>query len=292
MAIVAMTLLCIVMLMVSGLLPMRLGGAMLGGGILVVLVAWREDHRGVSILWRGICYLAAPAFSVYLMGGVDALTLDGRLFVAMGFAGNLLIIIALSWLINLYNFMDGADGLAAVQAMATSLPGGFLFCLAGHHALGMICFVIAAAALGFLFWNWAPAKLFMGDVGSCFLGFMFGMLMLAGEYTDSVPVPVWLVLLAIFIWDATLTLLKRLVAGETWYAAHKQHAFQKLLQMRMSHSTLALWVLALNVIVLWPLALVAHTRPPLAPYMVFASMVIMTAVWLAIQAIWLKQAPK
>ncbi len=290
-AIVIMVLLCIVALMWFGSLPLNLGGGMLAGCMLVVLVAWIDDHGDVAIRWRGVCYLAAPALSVYLIGGVDVTGLDSGFFASMGFVEDVLIILALSWLINLYNFMDGADGFAAMQSITASLIGGLFFWSSRQYDLALICFAMMASCLGFLFWNWSPARIFMGDVGSCMLGFMFGMLMLAGERTDSVPVSIWCILLALFIWDATLTLLKRLVLGECWYAAHRTFAFHRLMQMGMNHSTLALWALAFNVVILWPMALVAYTMPSLSTYMLIASVVIMMTVWSVIQLVYLKRAP-
>ena len=146
---------------------------------------------------------------------------------------------------------------AAVQYICTGIIGGLLFRLQGEAGLTMVCFVLAAAGAGFLIWNWPPAKIFMGDVGSYFIGFTFGVLVLVGEQTGSVPMLVWTVLLAIFVWDATLTLARRAATGEKWYAAHRSHAYQRLVQLGMSHRQVAIGFLLINVCLLWPLAYLA-----------------------------------
>ncbi len=146
--------------------------------------------------------------------------------------------------------MDGTDGLGAIQAICAGIMGGILFRLQGEAGLAMVCFVLAAASAGFLILNWSPAKIFMGDVGSYLIGFAFGVLVLLGEQTASVPALVWSVLLAVFVWDATLTLVKRAVFGEPWYAAHRAHAYQRLGQLGISHRQVAIGFLLINVCLL------------------------------------------
>ena len=179
--------------------------------------------------------------------------------------------------------MDGTDGLAAIEAMCVSLFVGVLFWLEGQYGIAMLCFVILASNCGFLFWNWPPAKIFMGDAGSCTLGFCFGVLTVIGEIKGTIPFAVWLILLSIFICDATLTLLMRVIKGGKWYQAHKSHAYQRLVQLGMSHKNLALNLLLINVMILWPMAHMAFVWGEYSYYIAAASILLISVLWGAIQ---------
>ncbi|MDZ7736192.1 MAG: glycosyltransferase family 4 protein [Gammaproteobacteria bacterium] len=229
----------------------------LGMGLFVAAVGWREDHRHIPQLWRGLLYLSAAALAVIAAGGLPVIDL-GVVSLHWGHIGSVLAVLGIAWLTNLYNFMDGADALAGLQAVTAGLAGGLMFFWAGAPGPALVALILAGAAAGFLCWNWPPAKIFMGDVGSCLLGFAFGVLALVGELQGTVPVLVWLILLSFFVWDATLTLAARILAGENWYQAHRAHAYQRLLQMGWSHRRLALAFLGGNVLILWPLAAWAY----------------------------------
>jgi Fuc2NAc and GlcNAc transferase len=281
-AIAVVTLLSIILLGLTGLFTVQETLAMAGGGMLVAAVGWREDHSPIAAHWRGLAYLAAVAWALYWLDGLDSLRIGGEL-IALGWPGMLAALFGMAWLTNLYNFMDGTDALAATQAVTASLAAGFLLWQGEAAGPAILALVIAAAASGFLCWNWPPARIFMGDVGSCLLGFLFAVLALIGERHGTVPVLLWVILLGGFIWDATLTLCMRVVRGERWYAAHRSHAYQRLVQLGWSHRRLALAFLALNLLVLWPLAWLAASQPPLAPYATAISAAICALIWLGIQ---------
>ena len=148
------------------------------------VIGWIDDHKHIPALWRAIAYAIAAVFSVYCLDGFNHPRL-GSYILSLGVVGNVLAVIWIVWMTNLYNFMDGTDAFAAVQAICIGLSAGVLFWLGGQYAVAMVCFVILAANCGFLFWNWPPAKIFMGDVGRCALGFYFGVLawaILTGRY--------------------------------------------------------------------------------------------------------------
>ena len=147
----------------------------------------------------------------------------------------------------------------------------------------MVCFVILASSCGFLFWNWPPAKIFLGDVGSCTLGFCFGVLAVIGEVEGSVSLAVWVILLSIFICDATLTLLMRIIKGEKWHNAHCSHAYQRWVQMGASHKRLALSVLLINIMILWPMAAIAFVWDEYSYYIAAASIFLISVLWGSIQ---------
>jgi Fuc2NAc and GlcNAc transferase len=146
----------------------------------------------------------------------------------------------------------------------------------------LLCIALASAAAGFLCWNWPPARIFMGDAGSCFVGFMFGVLVLAGHRTGAVPLPAWLILLSIFLVDATLTLARRVVSGEKWYSPHRTHAYQLLVLAGLSHRRLALWMLGVACLLLGPLAVLVADHRALWPVAVLV-LTVAAAGWAAIQ---------
>ena len=123
----------------------------------------------------------------------------------------------------------------------------------------------------------------MGDVGSCLLGFVFGVMSIIGEKEGTVTIAIWFILLAVFIGDATLTLLMRVTNGEKWYQAHKSHAYQRLAQLGMSHKCLALNLLLMNVIILWPMAYMAFVWGEYSYYIVATSVLLVSVLWCGIQ---------
>ena len=141
-----------------------------------------------------------------------------------------LAILAIIWSTNLYNFMDGVDGLAGAQAVLVGTTTAILSTVIGHDDLAIASGMLAASVGGFLVWNWPPAKIFMGDCGSGLLGFFIAVLAIASESRGAVPLLVWVLLMSLFWIDATATLAKRFVSRETWYKAHCSHAYQQLVR--------------------------------------------------------------
>ena len=190
----------------------------------------------------------------------------------MGLGCQLLALVGLVWMINLYNFMDGNDGLAGLEALCASALGGLLLASSGLGGLGEAALVLAGACAGFLVWNWPPAKIFMGDVGSGFLGFVFGVLAIASAKERSWLLWPWLILLAVFIVDSIVTLVRRLITGERWYEAHCSHAYQHAARRWGSHTKVTLTVAAINVAWLFPLACVACVWPASGPLFALAAL--------------------
>ena len=171
------------------------------------------------------------------------------------------VTIAISWLVNLFNFMDGADALAGIQTMLVSLPVGIILYVSNEWEAALLCFSLVAGTAGFLILNWPPAKIFMGDVGSCTLGFTIGGLILIGYLQHALSIYIGLILLSAFITDATLTLLSRIINREKWYQAHCCHAYQRYLQMGHTHRQLAIIFTCFGVVVLWPLTYLVYIIP-------------------------------
>ena len=266
-----------------GLVSPEVALALSGGGLLVGWVGWMDDHQHVAPQWRLLVQGVAAAWALYWLGGMETVALgDAQLVLDWG--GTLIALVAIVWLTNLYNFMDGVDGLAGMQAVTVAATVGVLFMFSGAIGLAGLAWLIVAAAAGYLWWNWPPAKIFMGDVGSGLLGFIFAVLAIAGEKTADVPALLWLIPLAIFVYDATFTLLLRLYRRERWYAAHRSHAYQRLNQLGWSHRKVTGYALIANVVILFPVSWFAWRYPHLLIWFLVALTVMMWCLWQIIQS--------
>jgi Fuc2NAc and GlcNAc transferase len=188
------------------------------------------------------------------------------------------------WAINLYNFVDGIDGLAAGEAVSTGVIGGLILLAMGEYGLAMVALLIAAANAGFLPLNWAPAKLFMGDVGSGMLGYLFAVLAVASENARAVPLLIWVLLLGAFVFDATVTLCRRIAHGERWYHAHHSHAYQRMVQAGRSHAAVSSMILLIN-LALAVLAIVAWLRPTFFLISIGAGTLLLSIIYLSVERI-------
>lgn len=256
--------------------------ALLGGGVVLSIIGWIDDHRHVSAAVRAVFHLLAAFWAVYWLGGLSQLNL-GSFQLPLPMIGSVLAVIGVVWLINLYNFMDGIDGIAGGQGVVAALMGGLLLWLGGNQGLAMLAWALAAACAGFLVWNWSPARIFMGDVGSGLIGFIFAVFALASEKGGAVPLLIWILLLLVFVVDATLTLMKRLIRGEKWYTAHRSHGYQLLVQKGWSHRRVSMGVLGIGMVVLWPLALWGWWVPELMVWLFLTAATLLVLVWWRIQ---------
>ena len=180
--------------------------------------------------------------------------LDGWAFVFLA--------LALTWLTNLYNFMDGADGLAAGMTVIGFGAYASAALLAGHSHFATLNFAVSAAALGFLLFNFHPARIFLGDVGSIPLGFLAGVCGFYGWQTDIWPAWFPVLVYSPFIVDASLTLLKRLLRGEKIWHAHSQHYYQKLVHSGLGQRKMALFEYLLMLIVAITSVISLQLTPP------------------------------
>jgi Fuc2NAc and GlcNAc transferase len=259
-----------------GLLSPRVAVALFGGGLAVAVVGWIDDRRDVSRGIRAAVHLSAGAWAAAWLGGMPAVQV-GTGSVPLGPAGYMIAALGIAWLINLYNFMDGIDGLAGGEGVTAGLFGAVLLWLAGAPALAAVALLVAGACIGFLPWNWMPARIFMGDVGSGFLGFVFGTLAVASERAGAVPLLAWLILLGVFVFDATTTLFRRMLRGEAWYREHRSHAYQRAVQSGLTHAQVTTAALCTNAL-LAVLAWTGSTRPELLPL----ALLVATAVLLVL----------
>jgi Fuc2NAc and GlcNAc transferase len=151
--------------------------------------------------------------------------------------------------------MDGIDGIASVEAICVCLGGAALYLLAGQTALAALPLLLGAAVAGFLYWNFPPARIFMGDAGSGFLGIVLGTLSLQAGWVAPELFWSWVILLGVFVCDATFTLIRRLLRGDKVYEAHRSHAYQYASRQFGRHLPVTLAVGAINLFWLLPIAL-------------------------------------
>ena len=212
------------------------------GALLVAIVSWLDDLYSISFVWRLMTHIAAGVLIVSTDGYWTTLSLGPDLTYHIAWLGSAVTVVWIVWVINAYNFMDGIDGIAALQGLAASAAWALIATRAGN---GFYIFpsIVFASLLGFIVHNWHPAKVFIGDVGSAFLGFTFACmpLMFAAEESSVaglLPVASILILWP-FIFDTVLTLVRRLLRGEMVWQAHREHLYQRLVISGLSQRTVA-----------------------------------------------------
>jgi Fuc2NAc and GlcNAc transferase len=221
--------------------------------LVLAVMGFVDDLRPLGISQRIGLHVMAAAVALLLLESVPALEFPWGALEPAWLRGGLLLL-GLVWLINLYNFMDGIDGLAAIEAIFFCLALALLTGFSDAPVTTMLSLGLALAVTGFLYFNLPPAKLFMGDLGSNYLGYMLAVL--GGTAIQSGNVNVWtlLVLLGVFIVDATATLVGRMRAGLVWYHAHRSHAYQQAALRMGSHGNVVFVIALINVCWLLPMA--------------------------------------
>ncbi len=220
-------------------------GISLGTGLLAV-VSWIDDLRGLSPATRLLVQGAAVAIGVFAPPEAHN--------VLLGWPGPALYftVVGLLWVwwINLFNFMDGIDGLAGSEAAA--IGGGLLlFTMIGEGTdpeAALLAAGVIGAAIGFLVWNWSPAQIFLGDVGSVPLGYLLGFMLIdlaaRGRWKIALILPLY------FLADATITLFRRLLRGERVWQAHREHYYQQAVRRRLGHAAVVRRVIAADLLLI------------------------------------------
>ncbi len=222
-------------------------------GVGLAAVGLWDDLKELGIPLRLCLQGAAVCTALLILPGLPVLpfpgfTVDNPLLLA--------VVLGLGWvwLINLYNFMDGIDGLAATEGIFVALALGWFALQAGLHGSSLLLLSLAVILAGFLCFNWSPAHLFMGDAGSNFLGYALAAYGLALAQDGAITLWTLVILLMVFITDSTVTLVKRMRAGVVWYHGHRSHAYQLLARAGRSHAKVVVGVAGINVFWLLPLA--------------------------------------
>jgi Fuc2NAc and GlcNAc transferase len=241
-----------------------LGWFLLGLGALLAAVGFRDDIQHLPARLRfGVQVLVCMGI-LFAIGDLPDLVFSvGLEFQVAGWFLFALLLLVGVWWINLFNFMDGIDGIAGAQAVFMLLAGAALAVWTNAESVSspawQLMLFVALATVGFLLLNWPPAKIFMGDVGSTWLPYTIFALALISVQSSWLSYASWLVLAAVFVTDTTTTLISRVLQGECWFEAHSTHAYQRLSRLakvdrNTSHRLVTLLVIAVNVLWLAPLA--------------------------------------
>jgi len=207
-------------------------------GLPISIIGLVDDIISVSARSRLTIQILSALGVVLLLGGLKSI--DGWSFsVSETIILSAIAMVGVVWFTNLFNFLDGIDGYIGSEVI--------FICIASYLLWGItLPLFLAAATLGFLRWNWQPAKIFMGDVGSTLLGFTIGVFAIYYQNMGKSSIIVWLMLSSLFWFDATLTLYRRWRNGETLSNAHKKHAYQRIVQYGFSHQKTALYSILIN----------------------------------------------
>lgn len=233
-------------------LPFVIG--IVGAGAAVAMLGFLDDHGHIAARWRLLGHFSSAIWALYWLVGLPPLALFGYTF-DLGVIGHVLAAVYIVWLINLYNFMDGIDGIASIEAICICCSSALLYVLLDGSSLTLVPVLLAAAVAGFLCWNFPPAKIFMGDAGSGFLGLALAVLSLQAAWFKAELLWSWIILLGVFVVDATFTLLRRLLRGDKVYEAHRSHAYQFASRQFSAHRPVTLAVMLINLMWLLPMAL-------------------------------------
>ena len=254
-----------------GVIDLSLFVALAGGGIAVAAVGFFDDRTPLTAGSRLIVHIGAALWALAWLGGLPPLQFGATVF-TFGWLGYVLGVLGIVWTLNLFNFMDGIDGLAASEAVFIGWAGAAAALLAGQRVLAAAALVFGAACGGFLGWNLPRAKIFMGDVGSGFLGYVVAVLALAAARDNPVGLLVWLILGGFFFVDATVTFIRRICRGESPSEPHRSHAYQWLSRTWRSHGRVTGLALAINVLWLLPWAMAASHHPTYAGWFVLVAL--------------------
>ena len=205
-----------------------------GAALLVAAVSWRDDIGALPVLVRFGAHATAAVVVVVALGYWAVLEAPGVGLLRIGYLGLPITFLWIVGLTNAYNFMDGIDGIAGIQAV---VAGAGWVALAGstNRIEAWLGLLLAASCLGFLVFNWPPAKIFMGDVGSAFLGFSFAALAVIGAHHDPRLALGGILVVWPFVFDTSFTLVRRLRRGENVFQAHRSHLYQRLVLAGHSH---------------------------------------------------------
>lgn len=227
--------------------------SILFAALMIALIGWIDDKKNVSAKLRAFIHFLAALIVVQSFKNNLSLSFS-PIGTLNNYFASTFSVFYLVWMTNLFNFMDGIDGIATSQAFVVSILSALFAICNGSFELSLIYFTLAAATAGFLPYNWQPAKIFMGDVCSGFLGFTLGALSLYGEFKQDLPWGVPVILMGTFITDTTVTLIQRILRKQKFYSAHRDHAYQKATKLGYSHQTVTLSNIALTCLWLGPIA--------------------------------------
>ncbi|HCA56537.1 MAG TPA: hypothetical protein DEP46_00985 [Blastocatellia bacterium] len=215
------------------------------GGVLIAAVSFIDDLRDLPFYVRLFAHSIAAALLIADSGAITEISYSvSGSSVSLGLLAVPLTFGAILWMINAYNFMDGIDGIAGLQALVAAAGWVIFAAIFGDNEVKWLALSIGGSAIGFLVLNWSPARIFMGDVGSAFLGFAFAALPLLAFNTPNVPrglVPLFALLVVFpFVFDTVFTFARRLTNREKVWKAHRSHLYQRMVINGASHASVTL----------------------------------------------------
>ncbi|WP_428026066.1 MraY family glycosyltransferase [Arcobacter sp.] len=209
-------------------------------GIIISIVSFFDDLYELSSKLRLIIQSLVALGALFILGGLESITF-GIFEVTNVIITNLFAFLLIVWFINLTNFIDGINGYVGSELVYLGCVGFILF--GESHFI-----ILAVSVLGFLYWNWNNAKIFMGDVGSTLLGYNIAIFTLYYANQEATNLWIWITLFSLFWFDATITLIRRKLNGEKATQAHKKHAYQRLTQAGWSHFKVTNYAIRLNMV--------------------------------------------
>lgn len=211
-------------------------------GLPISAIGLVDDVITISPKVRLVVQVASASLAITILGGLNSVDIGYRIL-SVPYLFSLIAIIGVVWFTNLFNFLDGIDGYISAEVI---FIGFAFFLLFGEVPPALLAIVTA----GFLVWNWQPAKIFMGDVGSTLLGFTMGIFAVYYQKCGDSSIVIWLMLTSLFWFDASLTLYRRWRNGEILSKAHKKHAYQRIVQSGYSHQKTVILSLLINLSIL------------------------------------------
>lgn len=251
-AVVCSYLLALAVLIFSQQLVAHTGLTLIIAGFIIALLGFLDDHGHINAIVRLAIHFLVAIGVVFSLGGFSEVTIFNGF--ELGFVANIIAVLFLVWLLNLYNFMDGINGIASVEAITTTVSMAILYLLLYTSLNSDILWLLAVCVFGFLLWNFPKAKIFMGDACSGFLGLTLGILALIALKENLALFCAWIICLGVFVVDATYTLITRVVNGYKMYDAHRSHSYQILSRKWNSHTPVTLAVTIINFLWLFPIA--------------------------------------
>ena len=244
------------------------------GALIIFFVSAIDDIKHVPSFLRLGFHLSAAGWLVFTGFGLNSVILPGGGEIILSKPVSwLLTILFVTWMINLYNFMDGMDGFAGGMAVVGFTVLAFVF-FPGSRIMAMVSIIVAVATLGFLVFNFPPAKIFMGDSGSSLLGYLAAALMLGADRQDVMPIWLSVIIFSPFIIDATLTLVIRISKKQKIWIAHKQHYYQQLVESGWSHRKTVLMEYCL-MLVCGVMAIAGNNAPALVQIIIVGFFIIL-----------------
>lgn len=257
-AVVGSYLLALAVLIYSQQLTVHIGLTLIVAGFVIALLGFLDDYGHINSMLRLAVHFFVAIGVIISLGGFSEVTAFNGM--QLGFLANIIAVLFLVWLLNLYNFMDGINGIASVEAITTTIGMAILYFILSTSLNSELLWLLAACVFGFLLWNFPKAKIFMGDACSGFLGLTLGILALIALKENLALFCAWIICLGVFVVDATYTLIKRVLSGYKMYDAHRSHSYQILSRKWGNHTPVTLAVAAVNLFWLFPIAYITTTQ--------------------------------